>query len=132
MELLQVLTLNLCVFDPGLEAGSRLAIKSNLVIYLVPYKYHTFFWLILQGFNTFQPICLYRLYLINQNFFRLIENSELPDYLLADPEEESDEETPEDKEKREAVELGRGNRSKKETNYDDQMSEKEWLKVIGE
>merc|ERR1712129_454978 len=30
---------------------------------------------------------------------RLIENSELPDYLLADPEEESDEETPEDKEK---------------------------------
>jgi len=61
----------------------------------------------------------------------LIENSELPDYLLADPEEESDEETPEDKEKREAVELGRGNRSKKETNYDDQMSEKEWLKVIG-
>merc|ERR1712051_176388 len=62
---------------------------------------------------------------------RLIENSELPDYLLADPEEESDEETPEDKEKREAVELGRGNRSKKETDYDDQMSEKEWLKVIG-
>merc|ERR1739844_687559 len=29
---------------------------------------------------------------------RLIEDSELPDYLLADPEEESDEETPEDKE----------------------------------
>ena len=37
MELLQVLTLNLCGFDPGLEAGSRLAIKSNLIIYLVPY-----------------------------------------------------------------------------------------------
>ena len=37
VELLQVLTLNLCGFDPGLEAGSRLAIKSNLVIYLVPY-----------------------------------------------------------------------------------------------
>ena len=37
MELLQVLTLNLCGFDPGLEAGSRLAIKANLVIYLVPY-----------------------------------------------------------------------------------------------
>ena len=89
----------------------------------------------MQGFNTFQSICLYLqiyIYQINQNFFRLIENSELPDYLLADPEEESDEETPEDKEKREAVELGRGNRSKKETNYDDQMSEKEWLKVIGE
>ena len=39
MELLQVLTLNLCGFDPGLEAGSILAIKSNLVIYLVPYQY---------------------------------------------------------------------------------------------
>ena len=37
VELLQVLTLNLCGCDPGLEAGSRLAIKSNLVIYLVPY-----------------------------------------------------------------------------------------------
>ena len=36
VELLQVLTLRLCGFDPGLEAGSRLAIKSNLVIYLVP------------------------------------------------------------------------------------------------
>ena len=39
VELLQVLTLNLCGFDPGLEAGSRLAIKSNLVIYLVPYNF---------------------------------------------------------------------------------------------
>merc|ERR1712051_1117817 len=27
--------------------------------------------------------------------------------------------------------LGRGNRSKKDTNYDDQMSEREWLKAIG-
>ena len=36
VELLQLLTLNLCGFDPGLEAGSRKAIKSNLVIYLVP------------------------------------------------------------------------------------------------
>ena len=41
MELLQFLTLNLCGFDPGLEAGSRLAIKSNLVIYLVPYLFFT-------------------------------------------------------------------------------------------
>ena len=31
VELLQVLALNLCGLDPGLEAGSRLAIKSNLV-----------------------------------------------------------------------------------------------------
>ena len=28
---------NLCGFDPGLEAGSRYAILSNLVISLVPY-----------------------------------------------------------------------------------------------
>ena len=31
---MQVLTLNLCGFDPGLEAGSRLPIKSNLVFNL--------------------------------------------------------------------------------------------------
>ena len=29
-----ILTLNLCGFDPGLEAGSRLPIKSNLVFNL--------------------------------------------------------------------------------------------------
>merc|ERR1711997_1435348 len=62
---------------------------------------------------------------------RLIENSELPDYLLADPEDDDAEENEEEKEKREAMELGRGNRTRKETNYDDQLSEKEWLKVIG-
>ena len=75
---------------------------------------------------------LYILHLIYQNIFRLIEDSELPDYLLADPEDDDDEENEEEKEKREAMELGRGNRSRKETNYDDQLSEKEWLKVIGE
>ena len=26
---------------------------------------------------------------------------------------------------------GRGNRARKETNYDDQLSEREWLKAIG-
>ena len=30
------------------------------------------------------------------------------------------------------IELGRGNRMRKETNYDgDQLSEREWLKAIG-
>merc|ERR1739844_823079 len=38
---------------------------------------------------------------------RLIEDSELPDYLLADPEDDDDEENEEEKEKREAMELGR-------------------------
>merc|ERR1719411_523622 len=56
---------------------------------------------------------------------RLIEESELPAFLLKDDESdlEEEEEKPED--------LGRGNRSRKETNYDDQLSEKEWLKAIG-
>merc|ERR1712083_951180 len=34
-------------------------------------------------------------------------------------------------EEKKQLELGRGNRSKKETNYEDQMSEKEWLRAIG-
>merc|ERR1712004_283950 len=59
---------------------------------------------------------------------RLIEESELPPYLLEEPPEEI--EDSEDEEKK-ALELGRGNRSRKETNYDDQLSEKEWLKAIG-
>merc|ERR1719328_927606 len=54
---------------------------------------------------------------------RLIEENELPPFLLEE-EEEVEEETPEEI-------LGRGNRSKKESNYNDQMSEREWLKAIG-
>merc|ERR1719295_2015109 len=54
---------------------------------------------------------------------RLMEESELPPFLVEE-EEEIEEETPEEI-------LGRGNRSEKETNYDDQMSEREWLKAIG-
>ena len=38
VELLQFVAHNLCGFDPGLETGSRKAVKSNLVISLVPYK----------------------------------------------------------------------------------------------
>merc|ERR1712088_348555 len=56
---------------------------------------------------------------------RLIEESELPPFLLKDDDPSEEEE--EEKE----VELGRGNRSRKETNYDDQLSEKDWLKAIG-
>merc|ERR1712203_1274730 len=54
---------------------------------------------------------------------RLMEESELPPFLVEE-EEEVEEETPEEI-------LGRGNRSKKESNYNDQMSEREWLKAIG-
>merc|ERR1739844_890868 len=58
---------------------------------------------------------------------RLIEESELPAYLLEDPPED---ESSDDEEKK-ASELGRGNRARKESNYNDAMSEKEWLKAIG-
>merc|ERR1712020_863545 len=56
---------------------------------------------------------------------RLIEECELPAFLLQEPEEEITEEM------REEQELERGNRAPKETNYDDQLSEKDWLKAIG-
>ena len=54
VELLQFSTLNLCGFDPGLEARSRWAMKSNLVIYLVPY------WVCLTGLRLkffFLDVC---------------------------------------------------------------------------
>merc|ERR1712088_520114 len=50
--------------------------------------------------------------------------NELPPFLLEEDEEIEDDDVPDEI-------LGRGNRSKKETNYDDQMSEREWLKAIG-
>merc|ERR1719412_489512 len=55
---------------------------------------------------------------------RLMEENELPPFLLEEEDEEEEETTQEEI-------LGRGNRSKKDTNYDDQMSEREWLKAIG-
>lgn len=54
---------------------------------------------------------------------RLMEERELPDCLTQEPEVEEEEE--------EEVVYGRGSRSKKDTNYDDRLSEKEWLKAIG-
>jgi len=57
---------------------------------------------------------------------RLIEECELPTFFTEMPE---DEDLMEEEQKE--IELGRGNRSRKETNYDDQLSEREWLKAIG-
>ena len=54
---------------------------------------------------------------------RLMEDNELPPFLMEEEDEEEEE-------IQEEI-LGRGNRSKKDTNYDDQMSEREWLKAIG-
>merc|ERR1719507_94590 len=45
---------------------------------------------------------------------RLIEETELPDFLVQDPEE-----------------IDRGNRSRKEVTYQEQLSERDWLKAIG-
>lgn len=55
---------------------------------------------------------------------RLMEDTELPAFLL---EEDDLDEAEEEQE----IELGRGNRARKETNYDDRLSEREWLKAIG-
>merc|ERR1711881_358684 len=54
---------------------------------------------------------------------RLMEENELPPFMLEE-DDDIEEEVPEEI-------LGRGNRSKNDTNYDDQMSEREWLKAIG-
>lgn len=56
---------------------------------------------------------------------RLMEESELPPFLTqVDMDDMEDEEVKE-------IELGRGNRMRKETNYDDRLSERDWLKAIG-
>ena len=52
-----------------------------------------------------------------------METDELPEFMLEQEEEEEEEAV--------EVELGRGNRQRKETNYDDQLSERAWLKAIG-
>ena len=36
-----------------------------------------------------------------------------------------------EEEEEKVIELGRGNRMRKETNYDDRLSERDWLKAIG-
>ena len=60
---------------------------------------------------------------------RLIQEDELPDFLIRDDEEienlcEEDEEDPQ--------ELGRGSRQRKEVDYTDSLTEREWLKAINE
>ncbi len=61
---------------------------------------------------------------------RLIEECELPDFLLQEIDEE-EEAAEEEAKRQQEMELGRGNRQKKDMSYDDKMSEKEWLKAIG-
>jgi len=59
---------------------------------------------------------------------RLIEESELPEFLIKDDEEI---ERMEEEAKAEEVDLGRGNRQRKDVAYQEQLSEKDWLKAIG-
>merc|ERR1719367_2272822 len=60
---------------------------------------------------------------------RLIEESELPEFLLAKIDEEDDEEEAE-RVQQEELDMGR-KRSRNDITYHEQMSEKEWLKAIG-
>lgn len=56
---------------------------------------------------------------------RLIEESELPDWLVKD-----DAEVEAWTYEQEEVQMGRGSRTRKEIDYSDSMTEKEWLKVF--
>merc|ERR1719367_298753 len=63
---------------------------------------------------------------------RLIEESELPDFLIQDPEEiEEEENAAKELEAQRQEEMGRGNRSRKDVTYQKQLSERDWLKAIG-
>merc|ERR1712072_1643381 len=61
---------------------------------------------------------------------RLLEVSELPDFLLQE-DIEDDEDLEEVTRAQQEEEMGRGNRSRKEVTYHEQLSEKDWLKAIG-
>ncbi|XP_052123895.1 ATP-dependent helicase brm [Frankliniella occidentalis] len=78
-------------------------------------------------FDLFQKMDIQRRESETQS--RLIQESELPDFLMRDDEEveniceEEDEDT---------QELGRGSRQRKEVDYTDSLTEREWLKAIAE
>ena len=58
---------------------------------------------------------------------RLIEETELPDWLLRDEAEIDDLTAEEDKEDL----FGRGSRARKEVDYSDSLNDRDWLKAIG-
>ena len=63
---------------------------------------------------------------------RLIEETELPDFLIQDPEEiEQEEKEEEIREAQRQEEMGRGNRSVREVTNQEQLIERDWLKAIG-
>ncbi|KAI5743229.1 hypothetical protein M8J77_015910 [Diaphorina citri] len=60
---------------------------------------------------------------------RLIEVSELPDWLIKE-DEEIEQWAFEAKEEEKALHMGRGSRQRKQVDYTDSLTEKEWLKAI--
>ena len=63
---------------------------------------------------------------------RLIQETELPDFLIQDPEEiEQEEKEEEIREAQRQEEMGRGNRLLKEVTNQEQLIERDWLKAIG-
>ena len=58
---------------------------------------------------------------------RLIEETELPDWLLRDEAEIDELTAEEDKEDL----FGRGSRARKEVDYSDSLNDRDWLKAIG-
>merc|ERR1712228_597606 len=63
---------------------------------------------------------------------RLIEESELPEFLLQSQEDlEMMEEDEAAQQAQAEAERGRGNRVRKEVTYQEQLSERDWLKAIG-
>ncbi|KAL1457886.1 hypothetical protein WDU94_008068 [Cyamophila willieti] len=63
------------------------------------------------------------------NKSRLIEVSELPDWLVVEDEEIEQWEFEAEEEKK-ALHMGRGSRQRKQVDYTDSLTEKEWLKAI--
>merc|ERR1712242_293190 len=61
---------------------------------------------------------------------RLLEESELPEFLLQDDIDDDDDLEEVARAHQEEI-MGRGNRSRKEVTYHEQLSEKDWLKAIG-
>jgi len=59
---------------------------------------------------------------------RLIEESELPEFLCQNDE---DLEMQEEEDQQKELDLGRGNRARKDVTYQEQLSERDWLKAIG-
>ena len=61
---------------------------------------------------------------------RLLEESELPEFLLQDDIDDDDDLEEVTRAQQDEI-MGRGNRSRKEVTYHEQLSEKDWLKAIG-